>query len=291
MNTHILTQTFQFLEPKTIEEAVSQLETHGDKAKLIAGGTDLIVGMKTGEVYPGYLINLARIPALRYLIHDQGVRIGALTPFEELEKSPLIREKYTALSEAARSVSRTQIKHMGTVGGNLCHASPAADSAPPLLVLGGKVKLVSEGCERVVPLEDFFVGPGETVLSAKELLVEVQLPEVKEGTGSAFLKVTRVAADAAKLNVAVRIEREKDVCLNCRIALGSVAPKPFRTVEAEGILKGKRLTADLIEKVSQKASEEIQPITDIRSTVEYRRDAAKVIVRDTIQLSWERAAL
>ena len=203
-------------------------------------------------VHPEYLINIARIPALRYLIHDKGLRIGALTSFQELQKWILIREKYTALFEAARSVSRTQIKNMGTVGGNLCNASPAADSAPPLLVLGGKVKLVGGGPERVVPLEDFYVGPGKTVLSPKELLVEVQLPESKDGTGSAFLKVVRVAADPAKLNVAVAIERENDVCRDCRIALGSVAPKPFRTIEAEDILKGKRLTMDLIEKTSQR---------------------------------------
>ena len=290
MNSHIVAQEFEYLEPKTIEEAILQLNTYGDKAKVIAGGTDLIVRMKTDMVHPEYLINIARIPALRYLIHDKGLRIGALTSFQELQKWILIREKYTALFEAARSVSRTQIKNMGTVGGNLCNASPAADSAPPLLVLGGKVKLVGGGPERVVPLEDFYVGPGKTVLSPKELLVEVQLPESKDGTGSAFLKVVRVAADPAKLNVAVAIERENDVCRDCRIALGSVAPKPFRTIEAEDILKGKRLTMDLIEKTSQRASEEIQPITDIRSTVEYRREVTKVIVRDAIKLAWERAA-
>ncbi len=290
MNTHILAQEFEYLEPKTIEEAILQLNTYGDKAKVIAGGTDLIVQMKMDMVHPEYLINIARIPALRYLIHDKGLRIGALTPFQELQKWILIREKYTALFEAAQSVSRTQIKNMGTVGGNLCNASPAADSAPPLLVLGGRLKLVGGGPERVVPLEDFYVGPGKTVLSSKELLIEVQLPESKDGTGSAFLKVVRVAADPAKLNVAVAIEREKDVCKDCRIALGSVAPKPFRTIEAEDILKGKRLTMDLIEKTSQRASEEIQPITDIRSTVEYRREVTKVIVRDAIKLAWERAA-
>ena len=290
MNTHILAQEFEYLEPKTIEEAILQLTTYGDKAKVIAGGTDLIVRMKMDMVHPEYLINISRIPALRYLIHDKGLRIGALTPFQELEKSNLIKERYTALFEAARSVSRTQIKNMGTVGGNLCNASPAADSAPPLLVLEGKVKLVGGGAERVVPLEDFYVGPGKTVLSPEELLVEVQLPESKDGTGSAFLKIVRVAADPAKLNVAVAIEREKDVCRDCRIALGSVAPKPFRTTEAEGMLKGKRITGDLIEKTSQRASEEIQPITDIRSTVEYRREVAKVIVRDAIKLAWERAA-
>lgn len=289
MNTHILAQDFEYLEPKTIEEAVLQLKTYGDKAKVIAGGTDLIVRMKMDMIYPEYLINIARIPALRYLIYDKGLRIGALTPFQELETSALIRERFTALFEAAQSVSCAQIKNMGTVGGNLCHASPAADSAPPLLVFGGKLKLVSEGSHRVVSIEDFFVGPGKTVLSSKELLIEVQLPELKENTGSAFLKVSRVSADLSKLNVAVAIEREKDICRSCRIALGSVASRPLRAIEAEGILKGKKLTEVLIEKTSERASEEIKPITDIRSTLQYRQEVSKVLVRDAIKIAWERA--
>ena len=291
MNTRILSQEFEYLEPKTIEEAIAHLATYGDKARVIAGGTDLIVRMKMEMSHPEYLVNIARIPSLRYLIHEKGLRIGALTPFQELEKSALIRGKYVALFEAARSVSCVQIKNMGTVGGNLCHGSPAADCAPPLLVFNAKAKLRGEGTERVIPLEHFHTGPGRTVLLPQELLIEVQLPQVADGTGSAFLKVSRVAADLAKLNVAVALEREKDVCRDCRIALGSVAPKPFRTAEAEGILKGKKLAEDLIEKASQRASEEIEPITDIRSTLQYRREVSRVLVRDAIKLAWKRAAV
>ena len=149
--------------------------------------------------------------------------------------------------------------------------------------------MTAEGRNRSVSLEEFYVGPGKTLLSPKELLVEVHLPEPKEGVGSAFLKIARVAADLAKVNVAVAIEREKDVCRDCKIALGSVAPKPLRTIEAEAIPKNKKLTEDLIEETSRKASEEIQPITDLRSTVEYRRNVAEVLVRDAIKLAWERA--
>jgi len=289
MNTHILAHEFEYLEPKTIEEAMFQLGTYGDRAKVIAGGTDLIVRMKMDMIRPAYLVNIARIPALRYMIHDGGLRMGALTPFQELERSPLIREQYTALYEAARSVSCAQIKSMGTVGGNLCHASPAADSAPPLLALGAKLKLVGGGCERIISIEDFYVGPGKTILSSEELLVEIRLPEPKAGMGSTFLKVGRVAADLAKLNVAVAIEREEGVCRDCKIALGSVGPKPFRADEAEDILRNRKLTDDLAEKSSERASEEIQPITDIRSTIEYRREVARVLVRDALKLAWERA--
>lgn len=288
VNTHILAQEFEYLEPKTIEEAVQCLTKYGKRAKVIAGGTDLLVKMKMGEVQPGVLINIFRIPALRYLIEDKGIRMGALTSFREIEKSRVIKEKYTALFEAARSVSSVQIKTMGTVGGNLCHASPAADSAPPLVVFGGRVKLVEDNHERILPIEEFFIGPGETVLSPKELLVEIQIPELFFKTGSAFLKIKRVSADLAKVSVAVAMVREADVCRDCRIALGAVAKTPLRAKKSEEILLEKKITEDLIEKTGQQVAQEIQPITDLRSTAWYRKEVAKIMVRDAIKLAWRR---
>ena len=289
INTHILTQEFEYFEPRTIDEAVKYLTDYGEKAKVIAGGTDLLVQMKMGKAYPQHLIHISRIPSLRYLIEEKGLRIGALTPFRDLERSQVIKEKYTALFEAARSVSSVQIKTMGTIGGNLCHASPAADSAPPLIVLGGKVKLVGGAQERVLPLEEFFIGPGETALSPKELMTEIELPEISSKTGSAFLKMGRVSADLSKVSVAVAILRDGDVCKDCRIALGAVAKTPLRAKKAEEMLKGEKVKEALVEKASLQASQEIQPITDLRSTAWYRKEVAKVLVRDAINLAWERA--
>jgi carbon-monoxide dehydrogenase medium subunit len=291
INTHILAQQFDYLEPKTIEEAAQCLAKHGEKARVIGGGTDLLVKMKMGELHPQILINISRIPALRYVIEEKGIRLGALTTFRDLEKSRAIKERYTALFEAARSVSSVQIKTMGTIGGNLCHASPAADSAPPLIVLGGRVKLTGSTGDRVLPLEEFFVGPGESVLSPKELLIEIQIPELSGRTGSAFLKMGRVAADLSKVSVAVAMVREGEVCKDCRIAMGAVAKIPLRTRKSEAALKGKRVTEALIEKASQEVSDEIQPITDLRSTAWYRKEVAKVMTRDAIKLAWERAGL
>jgi CO/xanthine dehydrogenase FAD-binding subunit len=290
-NTHILVQEFEYLEPKTIEEAAHYLAKHGEKARVIAGGTDLLVKMKMGGVHPEVLVNISRVPGLRFLIEGKGIRIGALTSFRELEKCQVIRDKYTALYEAARSVSSAQIKSMGTVGGNLCHASPAADSAPPLIVLGAKVKLAEDTRERSLPLEEFFVGPGKTVLTPKELLVEIQIPESTLKMGSAFLKMTRVSADLAKVSVAVSIVRENDHCRECRIALGAVAKIPLRARNGEEILKGKKLTEAVIEKAGNVVAQEIQPITDLRSTAWYRKEVSKVMVRDAIKLAWKRAAL
>ena len=187
-NTHVLSQEFEYLEPKTIEEAVALLAAYQGKAKLIAGGTDLLVGMKMGKITPQYLINIARIPALRYLIKDKGLRIGSLTTFRDMERFQGIKEKYMALFEASKSVSSVQIKTMGTIGGNLCNASPAADSVPPLIAFGATVRLVGSNSERTLSLEEFFVGPGMTKLSPEEMLVEVEVPAIERSGGEFVLK-------------------------------------------------------------------------------------------------------
>ena len=287
-NSHILAQDFEYFEPHTIEEVVSLLAVYQGKAKLIAGGTDLLVWMKMGRVHPECLINIARVPALRYLIVDKGLRVGTLTSFREVERNSFIQEKYTAFFEAASAVTSVQIKNMGTIGGNLCNASPAADSAPPLIAFGAKVKLVKEREERILPLEEFFVGNGETVLTSRELLVEVQVPELSRPLGSAFIKMARVAADLAKISIASRVVRDGDVCKDCGIAMGGIAKVPLKLKKTEEILRGKKFTQDLLEKASQQASEEIQPRSR-RSTAFYKKEVTKVLIRDALGLAWARA--
>ena len=288
-NSHILSQEFDYAEPRTVEEALSLLDGSEEKTRVVAGGTDLLVQMKMGKIVLGHLVSLARIPGLRYLIVDRGLRIGALTSFRQIEKEAVIREKYTALYEAARSVTSVQIKHMGTLGGNLCNASPAADSAPALLVLAAEVKLATRKGERQVPVDQFFAGPGETILTTNELLIEVEVPEVLPGTGSAFLKMGRISADLAKVSVAAMIVREGEVLKGCRIAMGSVAKTPLRMLETERVLIGKEWNDDLIDRAGDHASQEIEPITDIRSTAGYRRELTKVLVRDALKIAWKRA--
>jgi CO/xanthine dehydrogenase FAD-binding subunit len=289
VNTHILPQEFQYHEPHTLAEAVSLLQTHGAAAKILAGGTDLLVQMKLGKIQPQKLIYISKIAELRFLIEYQGLRIGPLIVHRDLEKSPVVGEKFTALFEAARSVTSVQVRNMGTLGGNLCHASPAADSAPALIALGARIKIAGSIGNKTLPLEDFFIGPGKIHLQPGELLAEIQVPDSGPGSGSAFVKLTRVAADLAKVNVAVFIQREKDVCRDCRIASGAVAPKPVRLKRAEEILRGKRFEENLCRLAGEKTAEEIQPITDIRSTAWYRQEVTKVLVRDALQKAWERA--
>lgn len=290
-NSHILSQEFEYVEPHTIEEAMKWMATYKGKAKFMAGGTDVIVQMKMGRAHPEAIINLSRIPGLRYLIIEHGLRIGVLTTFRQIERDGFIQRHYTALHEAAKGVTSIQIKTMGTLGGNLCHGSPAADSAPPLIAFGARVKMIEGDKERVLPLESFFIGPGKTLLNREALMVEIQVPKPEANTGSAFLKLGRVSADLAKISIAVAVVREGDFCKDCRIVLGAVAEKPLRTIEAEKILKEKKFDKNLLNRTGQQVSEEIRPITDVRSNLWYRREVSKVLVRNAINLAWERALL
>lgn len=290
-NTHIIVQEFEYLEPTSVSEAIALLEMHGDNARIMAGGTDLLVQMKMERRNPAFVISLAKIPNLGGITTVAGLHIGATATIRSVYKSPVVQEKYTALAEACNWFSTVQIMYMGTVGGNICNASPAADTAPPLICFEAQVTLASQSGERTLSLEDFFLGPGKTLLRANELLTMIHLPALQDHTGSAFLKVSRVVADISKTCVAVKIVRDPngDLVRDCRIALGSVAPVPFRARAAEAALIGHPFGEELAERAAQIASKEITPITDVRSTQEYRREVSEVIVRDALTKAWSRA--
>jgi CO/xanthine dehydrogenase FAD-binding subunit len=289
VNSRILAHEFEYIRAQTVPEAVALLSRYGERARPIAGGTDLLVQMKMERLAPEFLIDIRRIPELHGISQHEGLRIGATTSLREVQASPVIQETYTALAEAARQVGHVQVRTMGTIGGNISNASPAADSVPPLLVFDAKVKLTNPTGSRVLPLDTFFVGPGETVLSRGELLVEIQLPPLPRNTGSAFLKIGRTRVDLAKVSVAVALEREGEDIRACHIALGAVAEKPLRAREAEAILAGERYSEALIQEASQQVTKEIRPITDVRSTAGYRTGAAKTLVADGLRLAWQRA--
>lgn len=289
-NTRIVAHEFDYVRAETILEATTHLSKYGEKARVIAGGTDLLVQLKMGQPAPDVLIDIRNIPELRGVHRHDGLRIGAVTSFREIQASLIILEEYTALQQAARWVSHRQIRTMGTIGGNICNASPAADSAPPLLVFDAKLKLSSLSGSRVVPLEDFFVGPGATLLERGELLVEIQLPQLPHNTASAFLKVGRTCTDLAKVNVAVALNRDGTDIGWCAIALGAVAERPIRARAAEALLAGKAYSESLVEEASWQASHDIRPITDVRSSAEYRTDLAKALVADALRLAWQRTS-
>jgi CO/xanthine dehydrogenase FAD-binding subunit len=289
-NTKILAQEFEYLAPKTLDETLILLDNYKDKsARILAGGTDLLVKMKTIDLKTDYLINIKNIPELNLIDTSGGLKIGAAVPLSHIERIGKVKERYPALYEGIKSMAVIAVRNMGTIVGNICNASPAADTVPPLIAYGAEVKLVSKRGERTVLVEDFITGVGKTVIEADEIITQVNIPEKKKYSGSAFSKKGRVKADIAKINLAVYLEREENICKDCKIVLGSVAVKAIRAKEAEGLLKGQKASTSLIDKIAKKASEEIKPINDIRSSIEYRTEIARVIVEDAVRIAWRRA--
>jgi len=281
-------EPFEYLEPNSTTEVCSLLSQYGDDAKVIAGGTDLIVSMKKRILAPNYLIGMSQLPNLNHIdrTDTNDIRIGALSSLRDIEMSPLVRDRLPILSYASSKMASPAIRNMATIGGNLCNAAPSADTAPPLIALGAQTVLVGPKGERTIQLENFFTGPGTTVLNADEILVSIQVQNPPPYTSGSYLKLQRTAVDIAVVGVALvaSIEPEHKTIANARIVLGAVAPTPIRAKRAEEKAIGQAITeGQWIEKVSQTAAEEARPITDVRASAEYRREMVKVLVRQAIK--------
>jgi carbon-monoxide dehydrogenase medium subunit len=287
----MLLPKFEYFAPKTMEEACSLLAEYKGEARVLAGGTDLLVQMKNREVIPRYLINIKDIPNLDYIRYDdkEGLRIGALTPIEALKTSILIRRRFGILSQAAAVLGTVQIRNRGTIAGNLCNASPAAETAPALITLAAKARIVGVAGERAVALEDFFVGPGQTVLQAGEILTEIQVPNLPPRSGGAYLKHSIKRMDIAIVGVGVVITLNGEVCNDIKIALGAVASTPIRAKKAEEIIRGQGLDSELMERAAQIASEESRPIDDIHSYAQYRKQMVKVLAKEAMKQAGDEA--
>lgn len=306
---------FEYLRPKTLDEAIALLQHYGKKATLIAGGTDVIVMAKQKKVVPEVLISLQGIPGLDQIHSNGTLKLGPLVTHRAIEKSDVIQREYPALSDAVGWLGSIQIRNVATIGGNICTAAPSADTACPLLVLNAHLKIRGANSERTVPIDQFFIGPGLTVLSQGEVLTEIEIPELLPNTGSAYWKhQRRLALDLPILGVAVlisldkstvtcsdllcttspisavlhRLEEDELLCKQIRIALGVAAPTPMRAKKAETLLRGKKISDELIEEVADTASKEAQPRDSIRGEAWYRRDMIKVLVKRMIMQSIER---
>lgn len=281
---------FRYFSPKTVSEAVSILSELDGKAKVLAGGTDLLPVMKQRLATPDSVVNIKNIPGLAYIREDaEGLKIGAMTTIADIKESDLVKRKCLSLHEAATKFGTPLVRNMATIGGNICRSAPSADMVPPLLVFSAEVKLVGAKGERKVLLEDFFTGPGKNVLK-QELLTEVIIPKERGKYGSAFEKIKRGSADLAKLNCAVKITVSCGVCDDIRIALGVVADRPIRAKKAEQAIRGKSISDNVIEGAAQKVTEDISPRTSARSSAWYRTEVSKVLVRRLIKLATEREA-
>jgi CO/xanthine dehydrogenase FAD-binding subunit len=295
INTRILPEPFEYFEPSSLEEAASILAEYKEHGAVLAGGTDLLVRMKQKRIEPKCLVNAKRITSLKTIEHRNGVlHIGATATMLEIERNQSVRENFPGLHEAIASIGSEQIRAMGTIGGNLCRASPAGDCPPPLLVLDAKIKLVDAVGSRVLPVEEFIKGPGRTAIRPGEILVEVQVPTPPHGTGMAFMKIKRSGMDLAKINACSLLALENNVVRACCIALGSVAPTAIRVRKAEASLIGKKATDEKLLEAAQIASEEVRPHAEShrhrRSTAQYRIDVSRVLVRRTLELARDRSA-
>lgn len=277
---------FEYLEARTVEEACSLLSQYKDKAKLIAGGTDLLVSMRRGKITPLYVINAKTIRNLDYIHYDgDGLRIGALVTLSEIESSPLIRERFPIIADSAHQIGTPQVRNVGTIGGNLCNAAPSADMAPPLIGLGAKAKLKGPKGERAIALAQFFTGPGESRLQIGEMLIEIQVPNPAPHTQGIYLKLpARTAIDIAVVGVAavVTLDSKNVKIVDAKIVLGAVAPTPMRARQAEDIIKGKTISDELIERAAQVAANEAKPISDVRGSASYRKEIIRVLSNQAI---------
>ena len=276
---------FEYHAPRTLAEACVLLDELGEKAIVLGGGSDLLHKMKNGHVTPEHVVSLKHMRELREIRHEdgRGVVIGALVTPHGVYTSPLLQERYLSLPMAAHEMGNPQVRNRGTVGGNICNASPLADLPPILIALKASVKVVEYAGERVVPLEDFICGPGKTLILRDEILTEVVIPD-QPATGSTYLKFgLRKSGALAVVSVAVAVTVRDGVLVDARIVMGAVAPIPLRAKEAESLLRGQAISEALLAKAADAAAAECKPITDLRGSAEYRREMIRVLTKRALR--------
>ena len=281
--------SFEFHEPTTLAEA-SRLFAE-EHSQLLAGGTDLVIGMKALTETPQSVISLQKIPGLAGITTeaDNSISIGAMTKVREVELSADIQQHHTALAEGAAEIGSIQIRNLATIGGNIAHASPAADTVAGLLVADAQVDIASADGERTVPIDELFTGPGQTVLAPGEIITRFRLPS--PASGSHYIKhKIREVMDLAFIGVAAALNLDNGTITDARIGLAAVAPTPIRATEAENLLNGNAPTVELVEQAGEAAAAASSPISDLRCSAEHRKEMVDVLTRRTIQQALERAS-
>ncbi|MGK9259377.1 xanthine dehydrogenase family protein subunit M [Sinorhizobium meliloti] len=276
---------FEYHEPASLAEASDLLRRLGKDASIIAGGTDLLVEMKEELRSVLHVVNIKKIQNLRDFTYDPaaGLRFGALVTVREIETSPHVVGNYPNLAKAVSLLGSVQVRNRATVVGNICRASPSADTIPPLIADGASLSVYNGGTERTVLLEDFFTGPGRTVLSPGDIVTGISLPVPRPTSGRAYIKHgRRKAMELATVGVAVSIEHAAGHCSDIRIALGAVAPTVIRARRTEDLLRGRTVDAALLAEAAESAMREATPIGNVRASAAYRRDMVGVLTRRAI---------
>ena len=285
-------KNFDYFAPQSLGDATALLHRYGTKAKLLAGGTDLFIRLERRAVEPGVVVDLKKIRALQGIkASAKGLTIRAVTLMDEIVSSRLVQRRYGIIAEAAAAVGSIQTRNRATLGGNLCNASPAADTVPALIALGARARIAGSRRDREVSLEEFFLAPGKTCLQSNELLKEIFIPSPAGKFGASFQRCTRTAMDIALVNCAVflSLAPKGGVIGEIRIALGAVAPTPVRARSAEDLLRGKTPDKDAVEEAAALAAASASPIDDVRSSASYRREMVRVLTRRAIEAALKKA--
>ncbi len=275
---------FDYLKPGTVAEVVSLLRDYQGKARLLAGGTDLLVFMKLGSAQPKYVIDMKGIPTLDCMswASADGLRIGNLTTLQSILRHPLIREHVPILEQAAKAVGHPQVRSRATIAGNVCTASPSGDMAPSLLALDARLKVASPSGERVIPLREFFSGPFKTVLAPADVVTEVHVPALPPFSAGSYRwqpKITAIDETLVGAAAVVTLADGGKALKDVRIGLGSVAPTPMRAPRAEEFLSGRQITESLFREAAGIAAGETRP----RARPDYRREIARVLVEQALK--------
>jgi len=282
---------FVYYEPETIAEAIGILGKLGQESQIIAGGIDLIPRMRSGSIKAGHVISLRGIPELSYFRYDEdeGFEFGAMTTLQFLDESLEFQETYPAVRDAIHQITSVQSKFMGTAVGNLCVATPGSDVAPALIAYDAEMIIEGPDGSRREKLSEFYTGYYCTSLKHGEIVTGVSIPKPVKGTGAAFMNRVRTHADIAKITLTVVVSVQDDEYLDARIALGAVAPTAVRAEKAEAMLRGRKISDQLIKEAADAVTESIDPSTGLRSTKEYRTEVTPVLVKRALEKATENA--
>ncbi len=281
---------FEYFRPESFEEAIGILREHQGNIRPLAGGTDLLIAMKEKGAVWENVLDLKGIPDCNFIREADGqIEIGSLATIRSVETSPRILEKIPLLAAAAATIGSVQIRNKATIGGNVCNAAPSADTAPALLCLGAVAEIIDESSIKKIPLEVFFLGPGKTILKDSALLKKIIIPLMPRNSAGIYFKESpRRAMDLAVVGVSclMTLDSDKKKCVDCRIALGAVAPTPIRAKKAERPMMNRQITEKQIAAAGETASGECSPISDVRGSAQFRREMVKVFVRKGLRELW-----
>ena len=290
----MLLPTFKLHEPDSIADALKLKESLGKDARLMAGGTDVLVLLKKKVIFTDTIISLSKIKDLSRISQtDSDVTVGACTTMAQLINNPVIQEKFSAIKTACESLGTHLIRNRATIGGNCCNASPAGDTMPALMIFDAKVLIESAEKKRELPIKDFFKGPGKTDLADNEIFTGFKLPIPPASSGAHYIQLgKRQSSEINVVNVGSFLEYDPDTkkIVNTRIALGSVAATPVRALKAEAVIKGKTAKEDTFYTAGETArKEDCTPIDDFRGSASYRQAMIGVLTKRTLQAAFEQA--